>query len=163
MAKKGNFNIDRRNDKKMRNNYFTQQIQRNGDNFLETMRPDQIQRDCIRIFREMILGKIDMVKYAPYMANPSLLTCMINMSYSRYTECNCVATSMEYYVNAYNQNGWTVDPLYIETLDKFRTLSNIFSIINVGLSNFNYSKDPSILLELANSLNKYVKQSYLLY
>ena len=72
---KGGNNPIQKNNKKMKNNYFTSMIDRYGEDFLNNMNygylVNNIQKDSSRIFREMMGGNIDMTKYAKYFANPT--------------------------------------------------------------------------------------------
>ena len=53
------------------NNYFTSSINKyNTEDFVTLMAPEEIQRDCKRIVREIIKGKIDFTKWGRYFQDP---------------------------------------------------------------------------------------------
>lgn len=74
-----------RQNNKMSNNYFTQQIQRNGVNFLDGVRDDNLLRDAVRIFRDLARGNINIDQYGDYFSHPRLLNAAITASYSKFT------------------------------------------------------------------------------
>lgn len=162
MGKKGN-NSFKQNEKKMRNNYFTQNVQRNGENFLAEARPEQLSRDAIRIFREMTQGKINYQDCEQYIGDPTMLSTLISVSYNRWVECSYIFESVNYYVTQNAAAGFTVDSGYISVMEKYKSMRDVYAIINCGLQTYFNTRNVGDLISMGNNLNKYIKTSYLLY
>lgn len=66
-----------RNNKK-RGNWFDQQIQRyETPDFIKQIRPEQLVKDAIRVFRDIARGNIDVEKYGEYFLDPYFIdTCL---------------------------------------------------------------------------------------
>lgn len=72
------------NKSKKQNNYFTQQIKQNGENFINLKDARQLKQDCIRIFRDIAKGKIDPEQEGQFMLVPELLEAAILASEEKY-------------------------------------------------------------------------------
>jgi len=98
MAKgtKGNRNNNRQN------NYFTQQIQKGGENFLNSKTPRDMAQDADRIFRDLVRGKIDVAQYSEYILNPSLLETLITKAAYQYNYWWVIRLSVENQINQMN-------------------------------------------------------------
>lgn len=162
MGKKGNNNPLQKNNKRMKNNYFTNMIQRYGENFLENMDQRELQntlqRDPARIFREMMGGNIDMYKYANYFAHPIFLNALINNSYMNYMKAECEFNAFQYYIAVNANNGIRVDDMYVKFREEWRIRRDIYSLINVSLNTFAVDPNPGHLVALCSALGKYGNQ-----
>lgn len=156
--KKGN-NPIQKNNKRMRNNYFTSMIDRFGEDFLNTMPNgnliNSIQRDSSRIFREMVGGNIDMEKYAPYFAHPTFLNTLIDISYRMYEVSNYEFFVFQYYISNEENRGVRIDDNYIRLREQWRIKKDMYSIINIGLNNFRVDPNPGYLVAMGSSLTSY--------
>ena len=161
MSKKGNFN--KNNEKKMKNNYFTQNVQRKGENFLAEMRPDTLSRDAIRIFREMTQGRINFQDCEQYIGDPTMLATLINVSYNRWAECNIIHESLAYYISQNSAAGHVINEGYISAQEKYKSMRDVYAIINCGLQTYYNTRHVGDLIAMGNILNKYINTSYLLY
>lgn len=157
MAKKGNNKKtpQQKAEQRSRNNFFTSGAQKDGENFLDNMRPDVMQRNCSRIFKEMVSGNINYERDLKYLAHPQMLNTLITTSYNLYNDNAMYSNLLDYYIQNMNNAGQYVDPWYIEARTKHKALTDIFSIINVSLNQFMYSNDVAHLLAMSNTLNSY--------
>lgn len=72
------------NKGKNQNNYFTQQIKQNGENFINLKDARQLKQDSLRIFRDIAKGKIDPEKEGQLLLNPELIEAAILASEEKY-------------------------------------------------------------------------------
>lgn len=70
--------------KKKRENYFQQNINKSGRNFMDTMPLDKMKSDCVRVFRELARGFIDINDYGDYFYNQSFLGSCINVAQTKF-------------------------------------------------------------------------------
>ena len=77
MAKPNYNNNNKNNQKKQFNDYFSTGIKQKGTGFLSFKNPQDLQRDAVRIFRDIARGNIDIEKYEEYFLNPMLLDNMV--------------------------------------------------------------------------------------
>ena len=163
---KGGNNPIQKNNKKMKNNYFTSMIDRYGEDFRNNMNygylVNNIQKDSSRIFREMMGGNIDMTKYAKYFANPTFLNTLIDISYNMYTMCEREFYVFQYYISCEESKGVAIDNMYIKLREQWRNRKDIYSIINIGLNNFRVDPNPGHLVAMCSNLNMYSNQRYLI-
>ena len=96
MAKKGKGNNQNR-----QNNYFSQQVQKNGESFLNQKTPRDMAQDAERIFRDLVRGKVDLSQYGGYILNPSLLETLITKAGERYNYWWVVKISIENQINSF--------------------------------------------------------------
>lgn len=79
------FNKNNKNNNRNNNyNYFSQEIQRNGANFLDRKSAFDIQRDAPNIFRQLSRGKIDINQNIEYFKNEYFLQNCIDAAQAKY-------------------------------------------------------------------------------
>lgn len=103
---------NRNNNKQNNRNYFAQQIQKNGENFLNQKTPRDLANDAERIFRDFVRGSVDLERYKDYILNPSLLETLIQKAGERYNYWWAIKISVDNYImviNAQKQSGASID------------------------------------------------------
>ncbi|MCK9198830.1 MAG: hypothetical protein M0P49_04430 [Bacilli bacterium] len=141
------------NNNRKPNNYFTQQIQKNGVNFLDTARDDNLARDCVRIFRDLARGNIDITQYGDYFLNPRLISAAISTAYSKQVLYGTSKAGMDLLINSpmCEQNfphAPVVMNSYSRSFEAYSLiLENLIALKNTGNIDF--------LNTLVSNINKY--------
>lgn len=138
------------NNKKQRPNYFQQNIQRLGENFLNTKNANELEVDSIRIFRDIARGNIDVERDGKYFLNTQFLECCIT------------GASLKLNMHTINHNGVTLlvangnnDPMTLAVLNNNKRCMEAYTIIYTNLNNIKITQDPNYLSVMANNLRNY--------
>lgn len=93
-----------KNNKK-RNNYFSDNIQKYGEGFLQRFDAKKLRTDARRVFSDIAFGNIDFDKYWPYFTDPMFINALIDaantklmihsVSYNAIKEQEKVATNSD--------------------------------------------------------------------
>ncbi len=135
------------------NNYFTQQIQRNGVNFIDTARDDNLARDCVRIFRDLARGNIDIGQYGDYFLHPRLINAAISTAYSKQVLYGTSKAGLDLLINSpmADQNF----PSAPAILNFYSRLFEAYSLILENLIALKNTNNIDFLYVIANTLPKY--------
>lgn len=137
------------------NNYITNMIRQYGENWIVALKPDDIQRQAKRIFKEMIKGMIDYEKFGNYFLDAKFLDNLI------------IAASNELEINmlylkavAFYQQYYPMEPNITVHLTHLDSLCRIYNTIIGKLNavkqtgNIGYLADmPALLYSYRNHLN----------
>lgn len=66
-----------------RKNYFSDNIQRNGENFLQQFDAKKLRNDARRIVMDIAFGNIDFDEYGIYFSDPQLINALIDVVYTK--------------------------------------------------------------------------------
>lgn len=136
--------------RKTRPSYFQQNVQRFGPNFLDMKNAEQMQRDAIKIFRDIAMGNINIETDGVYFMNQQLLTCLIKEAQSALNvhiiHCNG-ATALLYT----GQN----DPSVRAVLESDQRSAQAYKILYDGLCALAATGDLNYLLVMTNNLRNY--------
>jgi hypothetical protein len=69
---------------KKRNNYFSDNIQRNGEGFLQQYDARKLRNDANRVFKDIAYGNIDFDKYWAYFTEPTFINALIDVADTKY-------------------------------------------------------------------------------
>ena len=67
-------------NQKKRNNYFSDNIQRNGEGFLQQYDARKLRSDANRVFKDIAYGNIDFDKYWMYFTEPMFINALIDVA-----------------------------------------------------------------------------------
>lgn len=137
------------------NNFFSNNIRQNGDNFLDRMKPDEMQRSVQKIFRDICKGKVDMSIYAPYIAHPQLLNILIDEAQSISMEANIIYTCIGNTISQLNSMGQAADELTTSTREKYRLRFMAYHTFYSQLCIFRDTMNPMVLITLQNNTSGY--------
>jgi len=141
------------NNNRRPNNYFTQQIQRNGVNFLDTARDDNLARDCVRIFRDLSRGNINIADYGDYFLNPRLISAAISTAYSKQVLYGTSKAAMELLINIpMCEQQYPTAPII---LNHYSRLFEAYSIILDNLIALKNTRNIDFLYTLTSNISKY--------
>ena len=138
------------NKKKARENYFQQNINRAGPDFLETMPLDKLKLDVVRVFRDLARGNIDIDKYGKYFAEPKFLEACIITADTKYN-FHAVSAAGVGELLRQNMQGINTYPIY----EFHNNAANAYKIISSSLVEFRNVGNNVILNDLVFSLAKY--------
>ena len=138
------------NNKKKRENYFQQNINRYGSNFLDIIPLDRIKLDTVRVFRELARGSIDIDEYGKYFTNTRFLEACIETAATKYNLHYISAMGVERLI-AENVQGYNIGVVY----EYHCNAANAYRLINLKLSELRTYNDTSVLTDLVANLGRY--------
>lgn len=140
MAKKNN---------NQRRSYFKEQQQKFGEDFIERKTAQDIQRDAVRIFRDIANGRINVQTDQEFFRNRQFLENCIAAAQSQYTEANInyQGTSMLL--------GYSNHPLVSQVVENNLRRRDAYAIILNGLTAIKMTGDVQYLYIMRSQLKDY--------
>jgi hypothetical protein len=132
------------------NNFFTQNIDRYGENFLDYINARAIQNASINIFRGIAKGKINLDKYGHYFTFNQFLEPCIESARAKYLLYSVSYRGVECLIRSGISSADVVS-----VLDYHKRCFEAYSIILQELNNIKVDKDVSHLYIMANKLSQY--------
>lgn len=142
---------------KKRMNYFENNIQKFGEDFLDFKKAEEIQRDCKIIFKDMVFGNIDYEKHGMYFMEPRFLEQLIIQS-----EIEAKNHDLKY--RALHEFSLNHDDVYATQLSSIESnmawiMGTIYKqLLLVKYNNYDISfltYLPSLLRDYRNTMKKY--------
>lgn len=150
-----NNNNNNQNNKKKNNDYFSRNIKQKGENFIGIMTTLEIQRDAIRIFRDIAKGAVDLDAYSHYFEDTTFLDNCILAAEAKLKYHSINADANERSIFQDQQNGLCVDPMRITVAQNERNKATAYNIVRNSLLAVKFSNDTSNLYVMANQLRPY--------
>lgn len=138
------------NKNKKRENYFQQNINRLGPNFMDSIPLDRMKLDAVKVFRELARGNIDVEVHGKYFLNDKFLEACISTAETKYNFHVISAMGVNELLKKNTQA-----PNIYAVYDFHNNAANAYYIIMYKLSEFRNIKDTRILSELVLNLAKY--------
>ena len=139
--------------KNNKNNFFSSNINKNGDNFLESMDPKSLRYSARKVFSDIAKNNIDYDQYWQYFTNSMFIDALIDVAY---THMSIHTTDANMYNIARQSIGSTADS---EAILRYHTrLATAYTMIyNTFLSIRcnSYQVDIPSLKVLSNKLREY--------
>ena len=137
-------------NKKQRPNYFSQNIQRFGENFLRQKNANELEMDSIRIFRDIARGNIDPEADGKYFLEPQFLESCISGA----------SLKLNLFTTNYNGvlmlvNSGVSDQMTISILEYNKRCMEAYTIIYNHLNNIKVTGDTNYLVTMSNNLRNY--------
>ena len=136
--------------KNQRPNYFQQNIQKFGENFLGQKNSNDMQLDAIRVFRDIARGNIDVEEEGKYFLHPQFLESCIVAAFSKLS------------LHSINFNGVNLlvsqganDETTMSILEYDRRCAEAYTIIYNQLNNIRNTGDVNYLTVMVNNLKNY--------
>lgn len=79
-----------------RKNYFSDNIQKNGENFLQQFDAKKLRNDSRRIIMDIAFGNIDFDDYGIYFSDPQLISALIDVVYTKLVIHRTSYNALEY-------------------------------------------------------------------
>lgn len=143
------------NNKKRVNNYFTQNIQQYGENFLQLKNARELEMDAIKVFRNLARENVDLNSHGHYFLNQDFLNACLTAAYSKWTYFTISFNGVNCLVDSILKQGQTPDPNILTILDHHRKSAEAYNIIYNGLINIQNSNSVSYLVVLVNSVSPF--------
>ena len=136
--------------KRRENNFFTQNIEKYGDNFLDYINARTIQMQSINIFRNIAKGRVNLDKYGHYFTFSQFLEPCIESARSKYEVCAITLNAMQCYIYS-----GASSPAIASTFDYHKKNYEAYSIILQQLNNIKMDNDVTHIYTMANALSSY--------
>ena len=139
-------------------NYFSQSIEKMGENFLAQKPTDMIRRDAKnRIFKDIVNGNIDYTKYGRYFMDSRFLNQLISTAEEELNIHRVQRMALEFY--DFNFPGY---PLVIELVKRERVIEYVLDMIYNYLklvrdSNFDVGYLPQLTMKICKYKNDFSK------
>lgn len=139
-----------KHQRKAKSNYFQQNIQKFGENFIGQKNAGELEMDAIRVFRDIARGNIDVERDGKYFLNPQFLECCITSA----------SLKLSLYTTQYNGvlmlvNNGTTDQTTISILEYNKRCMEAYTFIYNHLNNIKVTGDPNYLITMSNNLRNY--------
>lgn len=143
--------------RQQRDNYFKMQIKRFGPNFLLSKTSRDMQRDCVRMVKDIVHGNIEIETEGKYLTDPNFLVNCINVANSKVYYYQTIVSGLNLLSTNLSSTG-NCDPMI---QDVIRINQSNLEVWNYTLNAFLYlqmSPDyVGILTTLVNQLSYYRK------
>ena len=133
-----------------RSNYFQQNVQKFGENFISRKNPAELELDAIRIFRDIARGNIDVQKDGPYFLDTQFL------------ESCLTAANLKLNLHTTNYNGVLMlvnnnlgSSMTMSILEYNKRCMEAYTIIYNHLMNIKATKDINYLTTMVGNLRNY--------
>ena len=139
-------------------NYFSQSIEKMGENFLAQKTTDMIRRDAKnRIFKDIVNGSIDYTKYGRYFMDSRFLNQLISTAEEELNIHRVQRMALEFY--DFSFPGY---PLVIELVKRERVIEYVLDMIYNYLklvrdSNFDVGYLPQLTMKICKYKNDFSK------
>lgn len=158
MAFNKNNNNNKGNNNRNNYNYFSQEIQRNGANFLDRKSASDIQKDAPNIFRQLSRGKIDISQNIEYFRNEYFLQNCIDVAQTKFNYHSVsrlgIQTLMNVRANDPSYTQMEYD-LYNAVFSEHQACEIAHKIILDHLTIFKNTEDQNSLLIMVGLLTQY--------
>ena len=138
------------NNKKKRTNYFQQNIDRAGPNFMEGYPLDRMRMDAVKVFRELARGNIDIDIYGKYFYNDNFIEACITTAEIKYNFHLVSAMGVERLIRD-NVQGKNIFDVY----EFHNNACNAYYIIMSSFVEFKRTRDINVINTLVLNLTKY--------
>lgn len=132
------------------NNFFTQNIDRYGENFLDYLNARDIQNASVNIFRSIARGRVNLDKYGHYFTFNQFLEPCIEVAKTKYLLYSISYQGVDCLIRSSKSS-----PDIVAVLDYHKKCFEAYTIILQQLNNIKMNKDVNHLYIMANALSRY--------
>lgn len=136
------------------NNYFSRNIQQNGVGFIQLKNAQDIQREALKIFRDIARGNIDFEKYGNYFLDPIFLDNLLIACQSKLTVETILRDGVTMLYNSQIQMQQPCDITSMVLQDQLQKVEAYTCILQC-LTSLKMSKDTAWLYTLSAQLSGY--------
>ena len=140
---------------KPQRNFFTQQIEQHGENFIDEMKPYEISNNCDRIISELARGKCNIAQVGSYIANPKILTPLIIHCGEQFNINEVLRNSLDFTSRAATLQHKEIPPLQVKLGEEHRCKALIYATCLNKLQELKQQGNPEILASLVMELKPY--------
>lgn len=147
---------EKRNEKKMRNSWFSQQYDAYGENFSNFKNSQDMRKESFRIFKSLADGAIDLDKHIKCFDDPIFVDTMKTIAYENMQYHYCTQMGLEQIINSSINNNQYVDGMIYENYSKHQRSAEAYCLLFQAFSNIQVTHDAVTTLGiLMPLLNKY--------
>lgn len=147
---------EKRNEKKMRNSYFTQQYEAFGENFSNFKTAQDLRRDSYKIFKALADGAIDLAKHGKCFLDPVFVGQLRDIAYEKMVYHYTTQMGLEQYINSQVMNNLYVEGFVYNNYAEHQRSAEAYSLLYQAFSNIQITWDYiTVLSTLMPLLNKY--------
>lgn len=133
-------------------NYFKNNIERFGDEFLAYKNSTDLKREAPIIFRQIASKKIDLESYGHFFLEKQFLQSCIDVAIEKIRFHGASADGLRFLISASTSNGLYYDPYCDEVLRKHINTCNAYNIVYGYLNQLKMSQDLNYLYAMADTL-----------
>lgn len=148
--------VEKHNEKKMRNSYFTQQYEAYGENFSNFKTAQDIKRESYKIFKSLANSAIDLDLHTKCFQDPVFVGVLRDTAYEKMMYHYSTQMGLEQYINSRLLSNQYVDLFIYENYSKHQRSAECYSLLYQAFLNIQLTQDYiSVLTYLMPILNKY--------
>lgn len=147
-AKPGKTKAEKRNEKRMRNSYFTQQYEAFGENFSNFKTAQDIKKDSFKIFKALSESAIDIEKHYKCFLDPTFVGVLKDIAYEKMSYHYCTAMGLEMYINQMLMNNVYIEGYIYEYYSQHQRSSECYSLLFQAFSNIQLTGDYETTLSI---------------
>ena len=143
------------NNKKKKSNYFTTNIERIGENFLDYKNSKDIYYDCPNIFRQLARKQIELDKYGHFFFDLHFLNACIDACNEKAMFASISFNAMQLYcqVNFYNKGMQQIPQEILYVMDTHKNSWRAYATISYYLTLMRSTGCITYLYNLVEALN----------
>lgn len=134
-------------------NYFSQNIQKMGEEFLSFKNSKDFEREAPAIFRQLARRQIDLGKYGHYFLERQFLESCINVANQKVLFHSASANGIYFYIDTMNKANIQVDPYYLVVHKAHSETSQAYSVVYQHLVALRDTENLGHLKALASVLS----------
>lgn len=147
---------EKRNEKKMRNSYFSQQYEAYGENFSNFKTAQDIKKESFRIFKSLADAAIDLDKHTKCFEDPVFVSVLRDVSYEKMMYHYATQMGLEQYINSRIMSNLFVDGFIYQNYSEHQRSAECYTLLYQAFSNIQVTHDYiTVLSILMPLLNKY--------
>lgn len=133
------------NQKKTKPNYFSTNINRFGESFLDMKNSRDIQNDAPRIFRELARKNINLEVYGHFFLDKHFLENLIEVAKNKVIFHNTSFQTMNYAISVMNMNRQPIDQNIIDVAYTHKNIADTYNVIYYYLKMIENSNRTNII------------------
>jgi len=134
-------------------NYFTQNIQKFGEEFLLFKNSKDFEREAPIIFRQLARRQIDLGRYGHYFLEKQFLESCINVANQKVLFHSASATGLFFYIDNMNKANLYIDPYYLVVHKSHSETAQAYNVVQSNLTMLRDTENLNHLKVLANILS----------
>jgi hypothetical protein len=147
---------EKRNEKKMRNSYFTQQYEAYGENFSNFKTAQDIKKESFKIFKSLADNAIDIEKHGKCFLDPVFVGALRDIAYEKMVYHNATKLGLEYFINTQTLQNMYVEPSIYNAYSEHSSSLECYTLIYNAMFNIQLTHDyENILSILMPQLSSY--------
>ena len=147
---------EKRNEKKMKDSYFTQQYNAFGENFSNFKNAQEIKRESFKIFKSLADGAIDLDKHIKCFYDPVFVGVLRDVSYEKMMYHYTTQMGLEQIINNNINNNLYVEGFIYTNYGQHQRSAECYTLLYQTFLNIQVTSDPiSALSTLIPLLNSY--------